>query len=157
MFYFIRKIVFNGDIGIEYIKNPTKILELGLTRVEQKHLQDYLTVSQQIRYKMLTEFDENTVIPAKFFSNNVNLKQSFSCFGFNNIYDYLERIYYSDLNSCLEKNLKISAEILNWTVSDLKVLESVPIELDYSSVELLWLNSYPVRPVIPEDSLVMKL
>ncbi len=157
MFYFIRKIVFNGSVGVEYIKNPTKTLELDLTKDQQKQLQDYLTVSQQLRYKMLTGFEGKTIIPPRFFSNNDNLSHSFACFGFENIYDYLEGIYHSDLNRQLDRTIKLSCSILNWTISELRVVESNLQELDYKLIESLWLSSYPIGPVVPEDSLIMKL
>ncbi len=156
MFYFIRKIVFNGSVGVEYIKNPTKVLELNLTIDQQRQLQNYLTTSQQIRYKMLTEFEEKTIIPPRFFSNNDNLRYGFACFGFKNIYDYLERIYHSSLNKDLERLLKASSLILNWEISDLQVVESDPQDLNYKSIELLWLRAYPIGPVVPENSLLVK-
>lgn len=156
MFYFIRKIIFKGRIGVEYVKNPTKVLELNFSKEQQKQLQQYLTFSQRIKHKMLTEFDEKSIVPAKFLTKQDNFHYSFACFGFSNIYDYLEKFHHTEITQQFIQSLKSVSTILDWDVSELRIYDRQIINLDFDETEKLWLKSYSISPVVPEDSLFMK-
>jgi hypothetical protein len=144
MFYFIRRIKFSHKVNSSYFSNPTKFLELLLTDSEQDLLHNYLTISQQIRYKILTNFSENDVFPMTFFVENDQSLEGFVCVGSSDIYEFLEKIIYTKEYRELSDQLLICSNIMDWKVDSLRVRDCVDTSLDFAKVKSLWLNGQEI-------------
>ena len=144
MFYFIRRIKFSHKVNSSYFSNPTKFLELSLTDSDQDLLHNYLTISQQIRYKILTNFSENDVFPMTFFVENDQSLEGFVCVGSSDIYEFLEKIIYTKEYQELSDQLLICSSIMNWKVDSLRIHDCVDTSLDFAKVKSLWLNGQTI-------------
>jgi hypothetical protein len=144
MFYFIRRIKFSHKVNSSYFSNPTKFLELSLTDSDQDLLHNYLTISQQIRYKILTNFSENDVFPMTFFVENDQSLEGFVCVGSSDIYEFLEKIIYTKEYQELSDQLLICSSIMNWKVDSLRIRDCVDTSLDFAKVKSLWLNGQEI-------------
>jgi hypothetical protein len=144
MFYFIRRIKFSHKVNSSYFSNPTKFLELSLTDSDQDLLHNYLTISQQIRYKILTNFSENDVFPMTFFVENDQSLEGFVCVGSSDIYEFLEKIIYTKEYRELSDQLLICSNIMDWKVDSLRVHDCVDTSLDFAKVKSLWLNGQEI-------------
>ena len=144
MFYFIRRIKFSHKVNSSYFSNPTKFLELSLTDSDQDLLHNYLTISQQIRYKILTNFSENDVFPMTFFVENDQSLEGFVCVGSSDIYEFLEKIIYTKEYQELSDQLLICSSIMNWKVDSLRIRDCVDTSLDFAKVKSLWINGQEI-------------
>ena len=144
MFYFIRRINFSPRVDSSYFSNPTKFLELSLTDNEQDILRNYLTVSQQVRYRILTNFDENDVYPMTFFVENDQSLEGFVCVGSTDIYEFLEKVIFSNEYRAMSAQLLTCTNIMDWTTDQLRVCDSTDTELDFAKVKRMWLNGQEI-------------
>jgi hypothetical protein len=138
MFYFIRRIKFSPKVNSSYFSNPTKFLELALTDSEQSLLHNYLTISQQIRYRILTNFSENDVFPMTFFVENDQSLEGFVCVGSSDIYEFLEKIICTNEYRELSDQLVTCSNIMDWKVDSLRVCDYADTDLDFVKVKRLW-------------------
>jgi hypothetical protein len=144
MFYFIRRIRFSQKVNSSYFSNPTKFLELSLTDSDQDLLHNYLTISQQIRYKILTNFSENDVFPMTFFVENDQSLEGFVCVGSGDIYEFLEKIICTKEYRELSSQLLTCSNIMDWKVGSLRVCDCIDTSLDFNKVKSLWLDGQEI-------------
>lgn len=150
MFYFTRKIVFNEQIGSEYFENPTKFLELKFSVEDQETLYNYLTASQRLRYKILTSFEDDELVPFKFFTDPAKPLKGYVCLGVKDVYDFIDKIYYSDEQGIMEEHLSRCAKVMNWSISELQIYDSELLSLTFKDVENFWLEGYSIVPIMPK-------
>jgi hypothetical protein len=138
MFYFIRRLQFSPEIDASYFKNPTKFLELNLSDNDQEVLHNYLTLSQRIRYKILTSFNDTEIFPITFFCENENSLEGFVCVGVRDVYDYMIKILSDKEYQLLDKQLFLCSKIMNFRASRLHLIESIDTDLNFSKVKKMW-------------------
>jgi hypothetical protein len=141
MYYILQKFQFFSQIDYGYFQNPTKFLELPLSNDDRLLLKDYLTVSQQINYKLQTELSGGKLIPIKIYSNVKFPNEGYTAIGFKDIYDFL--IYKNHYLKINNFNVKI-CKIFNWKIFDKRIVDSSKIIDTFDDVYNLWYQSFDI-------------
>jgi hypothetical protein len=144
MFYFIRRLQFSPKLDASYFKNPTKFLELDLPNSDQEVLHNYLTLSQRIRYKILTSFDDTELFPITFFCENDRSLEGFVCVGVKDVYDYMIKILSDKEYRLLDAQLLLCSKIMKFRTSRLHLIDSSYAELNFAKVKKMWVNSQDI-------------
>lgn len=144
MFYFIRRLQFSSNINSSYFKNPTKFLELELSDNDQEVLHNYLTLSQHIRYKILTNFDETEVFPITFFCENDRSLEGFVCVGVKDVYDYMIKILSDKEYRLLDTQLLLCSKIMHFQTSRLHLIDRDYTELNFIKVKKMWIDGQDI-------------
>jgi hypothetical protein len=144
MFYFIRRLQFCSEINASYFKNPTKFLELELSNSDQEILHNYLTLSQRIRYKILTSFNETEIFPISFLCENDQSVEGFVCVGVEDVYEFMIKILSDKEYQLLDKQLFLCSKIMNFQASRLHLIDSTCTDLNFSKVKKMWVDSQDI-------------
>jgi hypothetical protein len=144
MFYFIRRLQFSPKLDASYFKNPTKFLELDLPDSDQEVLHNYLTLSQRIRYKILTSFNDTEVFPITFFCENDKSLEGFVCVGVKDVYDYMIKILSDKEYRLLDSQLLLCSKIMKFQTSRLHLIDSGCTELNFTKVKKMWSDSQDI-------------
>lgn len=144
MFYFIRRLQFSPNIDASYFKNPTKFLELELSDSDQEILHNYLTLSQRIRYKILTSFNDNEVFPITFFCQSDRSLEGFVCVGVKDVYEYMTKILSDKEYRQLDLQLLLCSKIMDFQTSRLHLIESAHTELNFTRVKKMWIEGQDI-------------
>ena len=141
MYYVLQKFQFFSQINYSYFQNPTKFLELPLSNDERLILKDYLTISQQINYKLQTELGDKKLIPTKIYSDIKFPNEGYTATGFKDIYDFLVyKDHYLKINNF---NVRI-CKMFNWKIFDKRVVDSLKIITTFNDVYDLWNQSFDI-------------
>ena len=138
MNYFIRKFKFNPNINGVYFQNPTKFLELDLTEQEKNTLKDYLTVSQLINHKMLTNIKTGDFYPTKLLGSTDNPLEGYVVVGFADMYDYIVN---NDMHQELLALIEQVCRIFNWEYYGQHIVDIDEIS-SFEQAQKLWLQGF---------------
>jgi hypothetical protein len=138
MHYFIRKFTLDQDVDGKYFQNPTKFLELNLTDQEKTTLREYLTVSQAVNHRMLTNIKTGDFYPTRLYSSTENPLVGYAVFGFNDIYDYPIN---NNTDGLLLQMINRVCNIFNWQSNGQRVADCAEIS-SFEQAEQSWRQGF---------------